>query len=145
MDKIDVLECSYCSNKLDEEERESPSYDEHGSPLCDACYDENFRDYCGRCDEKVDTSDLDTSPSQLIGIWNAAPAIGGDLAPGYYMVKRRPFFVDFMIGGHFYADALEFTFPLDELGKRQSEEAMCLSGPLCSECRAALAGIGSES
>lgn len=140
--KVDVLACSYCSRLLDAEEREAPSHDEQGDVLCDACYDEHFRDYCGRCDEKVDSSDLDTSPGQLIGIWNTAPAYGGELVPGYYRVKRRPFYVDWMVGGHFYADALEFALPLDEWGKRQSQEAMCLSGPLCNDCRAVLARIG---
>ena len=142
--KVDVVACTYCDRELDDEERENPSRDESGEVMCDACYDEEFRDYCGRCDEKVDASDLDTSPGQLIGIWNTAPASGGELVPGYYRVKRRPFYVDWMIGGQFYADALEFALPLDEWGKRQSQEAMCLSGPLCNDCRAVLARIGGE-
>lgn len=140
--QVDALRCSYCSHDLDDEEREYPSHDESGDVLCDACYDEHYRDYCGRCAEKVDTSDLDTSPGQLIGIWNTAPASGGELAPGYYRVKRRPFYVDWMIGGHFYADALEFVLPLDEMGRHQAEEAMHCSGPLCGDCRAALARNG---
>lgn len=139
---VDVLACAYCGNQLDGEEVESPEHDADGDVLCDDCYDEHFRDYCGRCDEKVDKTDLDTSPGQLIGIWNTAPASGGELVPGYYRVKHRPFFVDWMIGGHFYSDALEFVRPLDEEGRRQSDEAMHYSGPLCSACRAALARVG---
>lgn len=136
---IETIACTYCGHELDAEERDAPSHDEQGDVLCDECYDEHFRDNCGRCDERVDTADLDTSPGQLIGIWNTAPASGGELAPGYYRVKRRPFYVDWMIGGHFYPDALEFVLPLDEWGQRQAEESMHLSGPLCGACRAHLA------
>lgn len=136
---LDATTCTWCDRELDDEESESPSLGESGEIICDACYDENYRDYCGRCNEKVDKSDLDTSTGQLIGIWNTAPASDGELAPGYYRVKRRPFYVDWMIGGHFYSYALEFALPLDDWGKRQSEEAIYASGPLCSDCRAHLA------
>jgi hypothetical protein len=139
-----VLACTYCSRELNDEERESPQFDADGDALCDECYDEHFRDYCGRCDERVDTSDLDTSPGQLIGIWNTAPASVGDLAPGYYRIKRRPFFVDWMVGGHFYSDALEFVSKLDEQGETQAKEAMHFAGPLCSKCRASLANVGGQ-
>lgn len=140
---VDALACTYCGNELKGEEVESPEHDGDGDVLCDGCYDEHFRDYCGRCDEKVDSADLDTSPGQLIGIWSEAPAAGSDdLAPGYYRVKRRPFFADGMITGHFYSNSLEFVAPLDDAGNRRAAEGGCLSGPLCSECRAALTNVG---
>jgi hypothetical protein len=132
----EVADCTWCGEALSEEEAEHPDRDDDGDAICERCHTEHFMDNCSRCAELVDSDDLDTTPGQVIAIYDAAPVLcKDDLEPGYYRILKRPFFADGMIEGYFYGDALRRVADLDAKGLRAAPEAYCLAGPLCSRCR----------
>lgn len=128
--------CTWCARELDPEERQSPEKSEAGEVICDSCYDQEYRDYCTRCEEKFDKTELSPKPGRLIGVWRDAPALGrGDILAGYYRVLRWPIFADGMIEGYFFRDALQRVGPLDMAGLRSAEEEQSMAGPMCEECQ----------
>lgn len=130
------MECTYCGNELKNWEADpEPDRDSDGYVMCSECYREHYMDNCCRCCELVEKEDLDASPGNVVIVLEDAPATPEDLAPGYYRVKGWPFFVSYMIGGHFYADQLERVADLDESGQRAAKEAWTAAAPLCSDCR----------
>lgn len=132
---LPACDCDRCGNKLTDEELTYPVTPEGESgPVCEACYNEFYRDDCERCGERVEKAELGSKPGELIAVWREADAMPEDLQPGYYRVKAWPFYADYMLSGHFYADKLERVGDLDELGKKVAGDAWCASGPLCEEC-----------
>lgn len=130
-------DCSWCSEKLNDEERSYPVY-EPGTDnvMCDRCYDEHFRASCGLCEERFDKSDCNAKPGNLIVMWRPAPALAqDDLEPGYYRVLRWPMFADGMIEAYFYADHLHRVADLTERDRGRANDAWSLSEPMCAGCR----------
>ena len=130
------MECTYCGKELDDEEAANPEKDEDGDVMCDQCYDEKHRDYCDRCGEKVEKTELGSEPGNLIAVWAEAPGNPEDLTPGYYRVKEWPFYADGMIEGYMISSRLERVADLDDRGKKAAPEVYTSCGPLCSTCRA---------
>lgn len=130
--------CTECSSELDAEETLSPHRSPEGAVICNSCHREKYQDDCARCSERVEKADLDTKPGALIGIWRAAPALGGEIKAGYYRVLRWPFLADGMIEGYFFADALDRVGNLDAIGLRRAEDAPFDGGPMCSDCQQAV-------
>lgn len=128
------MECTYCGEALDDEEAASPQKDNDGDVMCDQCWSDKYEDVCQRCGEYRLKTDLKTEPGNLIAAWMEAPGSPDDLTPGYYRVKTWPIFVDYMIGGHMYSDALERVADLDKKGLRGAAEAHTCCGPLCGSC-----------
>ena len=130
------MKCTYCGNELDDEETANPEKDEDGDVMCDQCYDENFRDYCDRCGEKVEKTGLGSEPGHLIAVWVETQGNPEDLKPGYYRVKEWPFYADGMIEGYMISHNLERVADLDDRGKKAAPEVYTNCAPLCSMCRA---------
>jgi hypothetical protein len=127
--------CTWCASELDQEERRSPEKSEAGEVICDGCYSEEYRDYCTRCAEKFEKTELSPKPGKLIGVWRDAPALGGEIKAGYYRVVRWPLYADGMIEGYFFRDAIQRVGPLDEAGLHSAEEEQSMAGPMCEECQ----------
>lgn len=132
------MECTYCGEELDDEETANPEKDADGDVMCDQCYDEKCRDYCDRCGEKVENSELSAEAGHLIAVWIETDASPEDLQPGYYRVKEWPIYADGMIEGYMISSNLERVADLDERGKKAAPEAYTNCAPLCSTCRAAV-------
>lgn len=110
---------------------------ETGAPCCDDCYDDLYYDYCTRCADKVEKEEIECKPGHLFGIWRGEDC---DIASGYYRVKRWPMLGGSMLGaGFFFEDAIEFVAPLDKDGEEAAERESHASGPMCEQCRAAIA------
>lgn len=128
--------CAWCERELDREERRSPERSEAGEVICDSCYSQEYRDYCTRCQEQFEKTELSPKPGRLIGIWRDAPAgFGGDLKAGYYRVLRWPLYADGMIEAHFYHHAVQRVGQLDTAGLHSAEEELCMAGPMCNDCQ----------
>lgn len=128
--------CTYCSEALNREERRSPRKDEAGDVMCDQCFSRHYESDCSRCCELFETTELDTRPGNLIGVWVSVPACGqDDLASGYYRVLSWPIFADGMIDGYFFGRALQFACHLDAKGLRRAKDEQFMSGPMCPQCR----------
>lgn len=127
--------CTWCERELDSEERQSPEKSDADEVICDSCYGQEYRDYCTRCEEKFEKTELSPVPGKLIGVWRDAPGLGRDIRAGYYRVVRWPIYADGMIEGFFFADALQRVGPLDKAGQHSAEEAQSMAGPMCEECQ----------
>lgn len=130
------MECTYCGEELDDEETANPQKDDDGDVMCDQCWSDKYEDICQRCGEYTLNTDMKTEPGNLIAAWMEAPGYPDDLTAGYYRVKHWPIFVDYMIGGHMYSDALQRVADLDKKGLLAAKEAHMCCGPMCGSCRA---------
>lgn len=130
-----VTHCTDCGEELDEEEFESPQRDASGDVICDECYDERYLDYCDRCMEKIEKTELEATPGQLIAVWREAPGRPNDLSPGYYRVKEWPIYADGVIEAYMISSSLERVGDLDADGQRAAKDAWTPCGPMCLTCR----------
>lgn len=129
-----VTECGWCEKALTTEEIEFPEYNGAGQMVCEECYDDECRDYCGRCGEKVDNTELAAEVGSLMGVWRSAPGLSGRVRRGYYRVKEWPIYAWGITEGYFYNRAIERLGPLDEDGRRAGHEAEAMAGPICMQC-----------
>lgn len=136
-DAVKVCECAHCGEKLNSEELEFPYvHEEEDGPICENCDNEHYRDYCEMCGEIGEKSELIASPGKLIAIFQAVPALAhNDLEPGFYRIKKWPFFADGMIEGCFYSDAVERAGDLDDRALLVAKQASYQSCPLCDSCQ----------
>lgn len=132
---VNPVVCSYCGEELKGEELESPYKDEGGDIICDECYQAHCEGYCDLCGNIVENTELESKPGELIAVWREAPGLCCTIEPGYYRVKRWPFYADGMIEGYLYPDAIEKVMDLDDEGRKTAEEDNTLCGILCAECR----------
>lgn len=123
--------CTWCGNKLDEEQSANPRLDESKEVICDECYREHYEGECDRCGEIVEETELQMKPGELLALWQEADG----LQPGYYRVLSWPIYADGMIEGHIYTDALALFTPLDDRGKVAAEGCRTLGGRLCAACQ----------
>lgn len=136
--------CTRCGNVLTAEEREYPSKEEGTEDvICQQCWSDLYLDDCSRCGESVDKEQLGAKVGELIGIWRDAPVCGVEeaLKPGYYIVKKWPFYLDAMLTGSFFGDTLQRVADLDDEGKRAAEDEVCVSGPICYPCQGKVARV----
>jgi N-glycosidase YbiA len=133
----DAIDCTRCGNKLTTEERQHPEKEDGTEDIiCGQCWNDLYLDDCERCGESAIKTELEANVGEIVGVWNAAPALGqDDLKAGYYFVRKWPFYADGMVEGHFFADALERIGDLDSKGLRRAQEGGCLAGPICRTCR----------
>lgn len=134
----DLVICTCCHEKLDDEQASAPRRDTDGDIMCDDCYRDEYETQCERCMNIVEKTEMGANPGEIIAVWQKSPArFGvGDLEPGYYRVKQWPIYADGMIEGYMFADHLEKVCELDSeglLSVEQGATAMC--GALCQSCR----------
>lgn len=80
--------CSWCGNKLNDEETESPRKDSAGDVMCDDCWSREYEGHCDRCEECVEKKELSMRPGHICAIWRSVQGDAGRIKPGYYRVKR---------------------------------------------------------
>ncbi len=127
--------CTYCEEKLDDEETENPYKDDSGDIICDDCYREHYEGYCDLCGEIVEQKELEANPGELIAVWREAPGLCCKVEPGYYRVKQWPIYANGMIEGYLYSDSIEKISDLFGRGIKKASESDYWCGKLCEECR----------
>jgi hypothetical protein len=78
---IEKTRCTYCGDKLDEEEIETPSKDGAGDPMCDECWHDHYEFTC------------------YLVVKCLAPGDYEDVIPGIYYIKSGPYHGGSLLGG----------------------------------------------
>jgi hypothetical protein len=88
-----TLRCDRCGEPLDAEAMVAPRTEHHGlTPICDACYREQYEEPCSWCEEYFETP----ATRRFFGVFDHE-AVEAPL-PGFYRIVYTPFYTQPLIG-----------------------------------------------
>jgi hypothetical protein len=128
--KRGATQCADCNKSLTPEEIADPFSPDSGGPVCYTCEIEEYSDTCTICQELKRDDEFDLA----FAVFDAEAAFQGDNGKvGIYRIKRRPFYMQGIVGsGWLLDDHVEWMAPLPD--GAESDHYPC--GVVCEECAA---------
>lgn len=126
--KSPTVECSYCGEDIcDQWENGLWPMQVEGEDVCEECWTDKCQFTCSMCEEYGMVEDM----HRFLLVADSEEA---DVPQGIYAITRKPYFVDYMIGGYLLPNSLSRIMDLP----RHHDTGGYACGHLCANCQVRL-------